>query len=152
DLLHLAERLGVGLADLARDEPRERLLVVFHKPADLLDRTAADWRGHVRPGLLGLARRAAGGHEGGGVAEEHLGDDVRATGGVGWGEAPTGGVRLRPPADHGGDGARGGKGVGHAWIVEPARVGTLPRYVAACGIGSRASRCATGAATLRAPD
>ena len=38
DLLHLAERLGVRLADLARDEPGERLLVVLDDPADLLDR------------------------------------------------------------------------------------------------------------------
>ena len=38
DLLDLAERLGVGLADLARDEPGERLLVVLDDPADLLDR------------------------------------------------------------------------------------------------------------------
>ena len=56
DLLHLAERLGVGLADLARDEPGERLLVVLDEPADLLDRAAADRRGDRGP--RAPARRA----------------------------------------------------------------------------------------------
>ena len=44
DLLHLAERLRVGLADLARDQARERLLVLLHEATDLLDRLAAHRR------------------------------------------------------------------------------------------------------------
>ena len=44
DLLHLAERLGVGLADLARDQAREGLLVVLDQPPELLDRAAAHRR------------------------------------------------------------------------------------------------------------
>src|SRR6185503_18783922 len=69
DLLDLAERLGIGLADLARDEAGERLLVVLDQAADLLDRTAADRCGHLRPLALCFAGGLAGGDEGGGVAE-----------------------------------------------------------------------------------
>ena len=58
DLLHLAERLGVGLADLARDEPGERLLVLLDEAADLGDHAAADRRGHGGPLALGAARAA----------------------------------------------------------------------------------------------
>jgi hypothetical protein len=57
DLLHLAQRLGVGLADLARDQARERLLVVLHQPAELLDRAPAHGARHGGP--LALAARAA---------------------------------------------------------------------------------------------
>ena len=56
DLLHLAQRLRIGLADLARDEPGERLLVVLHEAADRLDRLAAHGRRHGGP--LALGRRA----------------------------------------------------------------------------------------------
>ena len=70
DLLDLAERLGVGLADLARDQARERLLVVLHEPAELLDRAAAHGRGHRGPLALRRARGLAGGDEGAGVAEQ----------------------------------------------------------------------------------
>ena len=69
DLLHLAERLRVGLADLARDEAGERLLVLLDQAADLLDRAAADRRRHRGPLALGLARGLAGGDEGRRVAE-----------------------------------------------------------------------------------
>ena len=55
DLLDLAERLGVGLADLARDQAGERLLVVLDQAPDLLDRAAADRRGHGGPLALGGA-------------------------------------------------------------------------------------------------
>ena len=58
DLLHLAERLGVGLADLARDEPRERLLVVLDDAADLLDRRCRA-RAPARPPSSRCASRAA---------------------------------------------------------------------------------------------
>ena len=49
DLLDLAERLGVGLADLARDQAREGLLVVLHQPPELLDRAPAHGRRARRP-------------------------------------------------------------------------------------------------------
>ena len=83
DLLHLAERLGVGLADLARDQARERLLVVLDEPAELLDRAPAHGRGHGGPLALGRARRLAGGDEGAGVAEQDVGDGL-ATCRPGW--------------------------------------------------------------------
>ena len=76
DLLHLAERLGIRLADLARDEPGERLLVVLDDPADLLDDVAAHRRGHGRPLALRRARGAAGVDEDVRVAQLHLADDV----------------------------------------------------------------------------
>src|SRR6185503_11672223 len=69
DLLHLAQRLGVGLADLARDEAGERLLVVLDQAADLLDRAAADRRRHGGPLALRLAGGLAGGDEGRRVTE-----------------------------------------------------------------------------------
>ena len=57
DLAHLAERLGVRLADLAGDQSGERLGVGLDDPADVRDRAAPDRRGHVGP--AGCAARAA---------------------------------------------------------------------------------------------
>ena len=58
DLLDLAERLGVRLADLVGDEPRERLLVGLDQPADVGDHPAARGRGHRLPLRLRGARGA----------------------------------------------------------------------------------------------
>ena len=63
DLLDLAERLGVRLADLARDEAGERLLVGLDDPADLLDRAPAARCGRRGPPRLGRAGGAGGGDE-----------------------------------------------------------------------------------------
>ena len=52
DLLDLAERLAVGLADLARDEPGERLLVGLDQSADLRDHAPAGGGRHGGPGAL----------------------------------------------------------------------------------------------------
>ena len=109
DLLHLAERLGVGLADLLGDEPGERLLVLLDEPADVGDHAAADRRGDRRPLGLRLARGAAGVLEGLGVAEQHVGDDLVGAGGVGGRQAASGRVFARPAVDDGGDGARHGR-------------------------------------------
>ena len=60
DLLDLAERLGVGLADLARDQARERLLVVLDQPAELLrsrGRARARARRPTRAGPRARPRR-----------------------------------------------------------------------------------------------
>ena len=59
DLLDLAERLGVGLADLARDELGERLLVGLDQAADLGDHAAAGGRGYLRPRPSGRRARRA---------------------------------------------------------------------------------------------
>src|SRR5262249_3619616 len=131
DLLDLAERLRIGLADLPRDEPRQRLLVVLHEPADLLDRAAANGGRHLGPALLGLARGAACGPEGGGTAEQRLGHHMGAVGGVRGDEPPAGGVGLGAAADYRSDGAGvSSKRVGHPFIVEmenrrPARALSL---------------------------
>ena len=109
DLLHLAERLGVGLADLARDEPRQRLLVLLHQPADLGDHAAADRRGHRGPLRLRLAGGAAGVLEGLGVAEQDLGDHLVGAGGIRGGQAAAGRVIALPAVDDGGDGAGHGR-------------------------------------------
>ncbi len=82
DLLDLAERLRIGLADLARDEPGERLLVVLDEPADLLDRLAAHGRRHRGPLALRRARGAAGVHEDVGVGQHGLADDLVQVRGV----------------------------------------------------------------------
>ena len=109
DLLHLAERLGVRLADLAGDEARERLLVVLHEAADVGDHAAADRRGHGGPLGLRGAGGAAGVLEGLGVAEQHLGDHLVGAGGVGGRQAAAGRVFARPAVDDGGDGAGHGR-------------------------------------------
>ena len=67
DLAHLAERLGVRLADLGGDQPGQRLGVVLDQPADVGDRPAAD-RGRDRgPARLRLLGRLGRGDEGVGV-------------------------------------------------------------------------------------
>ena len=120
DLLDLAERLGVGLADLARDQAREGLLVVLHEPAELLDRAAAHGRGHGGPLALGLAGGLAGGDEGGGVAQQDVGDGLAGVGRVGGGVMAAGRVGCRAARDDRGDGA------GHG--AQPSvRVPTDPR-------------------------
>ena len=52
DLAHLAERLGIGLADLSGHQPGERLGVGLDHPADVSDRPAPNRGGHIRPGAL----------------------------------------------------------------------------------------------------
>jgi hypothetical protein len=103
DLLHLAERLGVRLADLARDEARERLLVGLDEAADVGDHASARGRRYLGPVCAGGARGAAGVDERGGVAEEHLGHGLGGVGGVRGGQSPARGVGERLPADDGGD-------------------------------------------------
>ena len=59
-LLHLAQRLGVGLADLAREQARQRLLVVLHQPPDApiaFPRTGAGVA--AQPGWAARAARQA---------------------------------------------------------------------------------------------
>ena len=58
DLLHLAERLGVRLADLARDERGERLLVRLDEPADVA-RSRGRARARARRPTRVCAARAA---------------------------------------------------------------------------------------------
>jgi hypothetical protein len=88
DLLDLAERLRVGLADLAGDEAREGLLVVLHEAADLLDDVAAHRCRDRRPLALSRTRRAAGIDEGVGVAEDGLADQVVEVRGIARLDAP----------------------------------------------------------------
>ena len=52
DLLHLAERFRVRLADLTGHQPRERLLVVLDDAPDLLYHLGADRGRHSRPPRL----------------------------------------------------------------------------------------------------
>ena len=127
DLLHLAERLGVGLADLARDQARERLLVVLDEPAELLDRAAAHGRRHGGPLALGRARGLAGGDEGGGVAEQDVGDRLAGVGRVGGGVMAAGRVGCRAARDDRGDGA------GHGAQPSVRRAEPSP------GVGSRSA-------------
>ena len=103
DLLDLAERLGVRLADLARDEAGERLLVVLDETTDVGDHASARGRGDLGPVALGGARGAAGVDERGGVAEQHLGHGLGGIGRVGGGQSPARSVGERLPADDGGD-------------------------------------------------
>ncbi len=76
DLLDLAERLGIRLADLARDEAGERLLVGLDDPADLLDRAPAARCGRRSPPRLGRASSASRGDEGVGVGHGTAPDDI----------------------------------------------------------------------------
>ena len=99
DLLHLAERLGVGLADLARDEARERLLVGLDEAPDVRDHAPAGGRRHGGPRLLRGARGARGVDEGGGVAEPHLGHGLGGVGGVRGGQMAARGVGPGLPVD-----------------------------------------------------
>ena len=113
DLLDLAERLRVRLADLARDQARERLLVGLDQPPDLRDHAPADRRRHRGPRGLRGARRAARVDEAVGVREQHLGDDVGAVGRVGRLQPPAGRVAALLAVDDRCCGAEGGGGVGH---------------------------------------
>ena len=106
DLLHLAARLGDRLADLARDELGERLLVGLEEASDLGDHAPAGGSGDLRPLLLGGARGGARVDERGGVGERDLGDDVVELAGVGGGEVAAGRVGTGLAADHRSD--RGG--------------------------------------------
>ena len=54
DLAHLAERLGVRLADLCGDQSRQRLGVVLDQSADVGDGTTPDRRRYGGPRFLGL--------------------------------------------------------------------------------------------------
>ena len=97
DLLDLAERLRIRLADLARDQRGQRLLVGLDQPPDLRDHPPARGRGHRRPLLLRGARGARGVHEGRGVPEQHLGDDVVQPGRVRGGQAAARSVAAGSP-------------------------------------------------------
>jgi hypothetical protein len=110
DLLHLAQRLRVGLAHLARHEAREGLLVGLDQPADLLDRPAPGRRGRGGPVALGGSRRPAGLDEGGGVTEQHLGHRLVEACRVGGGEGAPGTVGLDLAADDRGHAVRRGAG------------------------------------------
>ncbi len=115
DLLDLAERLRIGLADLARDQPRQRLLVGLDQPADLRDHAPAGRRRHGRPLLLRGTGGTRGVDERGRVAESNGRDDLGGVGGIGGGQRAAGGVRARFATDDGGDveRARGpGSGLG----------------------------------------
>ena len=82
DLLHLAARLADRLPDLTGDQPGEGLGVVFHEPAELLDRPASDRSGDRGPGRLRRLRPPAGVEEGGRVAELCLDDRLLQAGRV----------------------------------------------------------------------
>ena len=73
DLLDLAERLLVGLADLPGDQPRQRLPIRFHQSPDLLDGSASDRRGDGCPPGLRPLGDPAGLDERLGVAQSNLG-------------------------------------------------------------------------------
>src|SRR5918997_1750755 len=66
-LLHLAQRLDVGLADLEGDEAGEGLLVLLDDAPDFLYDLRPYRRRHRGPVLLRPARRPAGLHESAGV-------------------------------------------------------------------------------------
>ena len=119
DLLHLAQRLGVGLADLARHQPRQRLLVGLHEASHLGDHAAAGRRGHRGPGALRRARGARRVLEALRVRQQDVGDDLGQQCGVGRLEAAAGrvGALLATDDRRGRAGGRGG--VGHA--VNPSR-------------------------------
>jgi hypothetical protein len=93
DLLHLAERLGVGLADLARDEAGQRLLVVLDEASGrAVSRgraTGAGVAAHsaARPGRARQASTNASAS-----AELDLGDHVVEVGGVAGLSALSGGA------------------------------------------------------------
>jgi hypothetical protein len=83
DLLDFTQRLRVGLAQLTGDQAGQGFLVGLDDPADRRDRPAPDGSGDVGPQRLCLLRRRAGGSEGSGVGEGHLGNHVREPGRVG---------------------------------------------------------------------
>ena len=112
DLLHLAERLGIRLADLARDQRSKCLLVGLDQPADLCDHATAGRSRHRRPLLLRGACGARGVDERRRIAEQHLGDDVVGASRVRRGQAAAGSVAANLAADDRGDGGRGNGG-GH---------------------------------------
>ena len=132
DLLHLAERLGPGLAHLADDEVGQRVLVRLDQAADLADDLTAD-RGRGRgPGGLGLLRRAERLDELLGAGEGHLGDDVVQAGRVGAREGPGG-------AGDGRAAVGGGDRAGHA--------GSSVAVVVAVVVAVRRDRTRSRAAT-----
>ena len=69
DLLHLAERFRVRLADLTGHQPRQRLLVVLDDAPDLLYYLRADRGRHTGPPRLRLARSPTRLHERPGITE-----------------------------------------------------------------------------------
>src|SRR5690606_30574023 len=71
DLLHLAERLRVRLADLLGHQRRQALLVGLDQPADRGDHPAADRGGHLRPLPLRVPGGAARAGERVGVRQPH---------------------------------------------------------------------------------
>ena len=96
DLLDLAARLGDRLAHLGGHDPRQRLLVGLHDPADLLDRAAAPGRGGGGPVALGVAGAGAGGYEVGGVGHGTDSTPAGTTAGTCWAGAAA--RSARPPA------------------------------------------------------
>ena len=136
DLLHLAERLGVRLADLAGDEPRQRLLVGLDEPADVGDHAPARGRRQLRPVALRGAGGAAGVDERGGVAQPHLGDGLGGVGGVRRGQAAARSVGERLPVDDRADLGRGERG--HtSTVLRPASHVSTTRAPARSSNGSR---------------
>ena len=108
DLLHLAERLGVGLADLARDErapappcwPRRSARSAGSRgrapaPASPPTRAAPPARRARRPRTSPASPSA-------------LGDDLLEIGRIGGGQAAAGSVAARHAVHDGGDGGRAG--------------------------------------------
>ena len=83
---------AIGLADLARDEAGQRLLVVLDEASDELDRAAADGRRGGRPLGLRAPRRSARVHERFGVGQLDLGDHVVEIGGIAGLPAVSGGA------------------------------------------------------------
>ncbi len=82
NLLHLTERLRVRLADLARDQARERLLVLLYEATDLLDRLAAHRCRDRGPLALSRARGATGVYERVRIPQPGLADDLVEVGRV----------------------------------------------------------------------
>ena len=76
DLLHLAARLPQWLADLARDQPGERLGVLLDEPPELLDRATAHRSRGSSPAGLCLARDTTAVEERVGVTERGLAERV----------------------------------------------------------------------------
>ena len=100
DLLHLAERLGIGLAHLPGHESGERLLVGLDEPPDLRDDATAHRRRNGSPVQLRRARQPAGVDESVAVRGVDLGDDVVEVSGVAGddagGRGGHGATRIRP--------------------------------------------------------
>ena len=124
DLLDLAAGLADRLADLPRDQLRERLEVRFHEAAELLDHSAAHGCGDSRPRRLRCTGDAAGLHEGGVVGEGDLGHHVVEMCRV------QGGERAAGRAVDGGAGDDRGDGSRHVLMVRARSTGSGGRRFA----------------------